>query len=109
MDPVRDLVEEIKCLQLLASLYDRGLPRRRPPRSLETVSGALRICPRECGTLARHLIGCGLVEEAAVEERGPRGWLRLTEAGLRRVEAWRDRRAPGVTGLAPASRASSRS
>jgi DNA-binding MarR family transcriptional regulator len=109
MDPVRDLVEEIKRLQLLASLYDRGLPRRRPPRSLETVSGALRICPQECGTIARHLIGCGLVEEAAGEERGPRDRLRLTEAGLRRVEAWRDRRAPGVAGSEPGSRAGSRS
>jgi DNA-binding MarR family transcriptional regulator len=87
MESFKELLDEIRQLQLLVCLYHRSTDSVEQPTSIDHLCEELRITPEECGTIARSLVSDGLVEPTQSNGAGTFEGIRLTNDGRRRVES----------------------
>jgi DNA-binding MarR family transcriptional regulator len=86
-DALRELLDEIRRLQLLVCAYLPDGEDRAPELPFDKVQEGLHISPEECGTVIRRLSLEGLLESIhAPGLRGPQA-VRLTSEGRRLLEA----------------------
>jgi predicted DNA-binding transcriptional regulator len=88
MDALRNLLEEIKQLQLLVCLHRQNRTETQRELTLHEVSGQLHISPEECGAVARRLIDKGWIENVPVRAASPAPQLRLTREGISQLHSW---------------------
>lgn len=87
MHGFKELLEEIRQLQLLVCLYDRSTEPADQPITLDHLCEELRITHEECGTIASSLVAHGLVEAAQLNGASSLERIRLTSDGRRRIES----------------------